>query len=156
MNNEQLTIKYKPQRMCVACRKREEKSSLIRVGEGRGAYVHDSSDCIVNAIKRRGLVRALKGKCEMNILTTLGLCKRAGKIITGFDAVIADIKKSSGILIASDLSVKTKKEVAFHCDKHDKKLIEIDHTMDEIAGVLNKKTGVISIMDKGLFSSLTK
>jgi ribosomal protein L7Ae-like RNA K-turn-binding protein len=116
--------------MCIACRERGEKPEFIRVGDGRGAYVHDNPDCITIALKKRSFDRALKGKFSM--LDTLGLCRRAGKLIIGFDAVIADITKSAGILITSDLSEKSKKEITFHCEKHNKRLIEIPHTMAEI------------------------
>ncbi|MCL2633829.1 MAG: DUF448 domain-containing protein [Oscillospiraceae bacterium] len=95
IDNVQLTIKHVPQRMCVACRERADKSELIRIGEGRGAYVHDNPDCIITAIKKQSFNRALRGK--MNILNTIGLCKRAGKLITGYDAVVADIKKAAGV-----------------------------------------------------------
>jgi ribosomal protein L7Ae-like RNA K-turn-binding protein len=147
----------KTARMCVACRVRRVQPEFIRVSRensGRGAYVCENSDCIVNAIKKRSFDRALRGK--MNILTTLGLCKRAGKLVTGFDSVVSELRKSAGVLIASDLSDKSKKEIAFHCEKAGKKLVEIEHTMDEIAGVLNKKTGIIAVMDSGLFKSIIK
>jgi predicted RNA-binding protein YlxR (DUF448 family) len=124
------------------------------MGDGRGAYVHDNAGCITLAIKKRGFHRALRGNISM--LTTLGLCKRAGKLVVGFDAVITDIEKSAGVLITTDLSEKSKKEITFHCNKHSKKLIEINHTMSEIESVLNKKTGIISVLDEGLFKSLTK
>jgi len=91
-----------------------------------------------------------------NILNTLGLCKRAGKLIVGFDAVVADIDKAAGILVAADLSAKSKKEITFHCTKHSKKLVEINHTMNEIEAVLNKKTGIIAVLDNGLFTSLNR
>jgi predicted RNA-binding protein YlxR (DUF448 family) len=152
-------MKDKPQRMCIACRERGDKDSLIRTGAGRGAYVHSNTGCITAAIKKRAFERALKSSeksWQMNILTTLGLCKRAGKITTGFDAVVADINKASGVLITSDLSEKSKKEITFHCSKHGKKIVEIDHTMSEIESVLNKKTGIIAVLDDGLFASLTK
>jgi len=89
-----------------------------------------------------------------NVLNTLGLCKRAGKIVTGFDAVVADIRNAAGILVAADVSDKTKKEIAFHCNKHNRKLVEINHTMQEIQGILGKKTGIISVLDRGLFNSI--
>jgi predicted RNA-binding protein YlxR (DUF448 family) len=146
--------KHLPVRMCVACRERGGKDSFIRMGGNRGAYVHDNPDCIVTALKKRAFDRALRSK--MNILNTLGLCKRAGKMITGFDAVVADIAKAAGVLITMDLSEKSKKEITFHCQKHGKKVVEINHTMLEIESVLNKKTGIIAILDGGLFKSLTK
>ncbi|MCL1866606.1 MAG: 50S ribosomal protein L7 [Oscillospiraceae bacterium] len=97
---------------------------------------------------------------KSNVLSTLGLCKRAGKLIVGFDAAVADLEKSAGVLTASDLSEKSAKEIAFHCDKHGKKVVQIGHTMSDIQSVLNKKTGIISVLDEGLFAviieSLTK
>jgi hypothetical protein len=153
-NAKQDKLPHIPQRMCVACRERENKSDLLRLGEGRGAYVHDTPDCIVAAIKKRSFDRALR--CKMNILNTLGLCRRAGKLTAGFDAAVEDLPKSAGVLITSDLSEKTKKEITFHCNKHGKKLVEINLTMSDIESVLNKKTGIISISDEGLFKSLTK
>ena len=146
--------KHIPVRMCVACRERESKHELIRMGEGRGAYVHDNSDCIVTALKKRSFNRALRG--SMNFLNTIGLCKRAGKLITGFDAVVADISKCAGVLIACDLSEKTKKEVVFHCDKNKKPFVEIEVTMSEIEQILGKKTGIMAILDEGLFKTINK
>ena len=89
-------------------------------------------------------------------LSTLGLCKRAGKIVVGFDAVFADIAKSAGVITAVDLSDKSKKEVAFRCGKANTPFCEIAHTMAEIESVLGKRTGIISILDKGLYDSITK
>jgi len=76
-------------------------------------------------------------------------------MITGFDAVVADIHKTAGIIVTADLSEKTKKEMIFHCAKHKKPITEINFTMSEIENVLGKKTGIIAILDEGLFSSLT-
>lgn len=90
------------------------------------------------------------------ILSTIGLCKRAGKLITGFDAVTADLDKAAGVIITSDLSEKTKKEIAYHCGKHNTKLTEINNTLDitmtDIEGILGRKTGIMAITDGGLFS----
>jgi len=91
-----------------------------------------------------------------NKLNTLGLCKRAGKLVTGFDSVVAEIRKCSGVLITRDLSEKSKKEITYHCEKHRRKLVEIDYTMEDIQSILNRKTGIIAILDKGFFESLTK
>lgn len=95
-----------------------------------------------------------------NILGTLGLCRRAGKAIFGFDAVIDELKspkgKAYGVVMAADLSVKTKKEVLFYCGKYNKPAVTVNATLDEIGGVMGKRTGVIAILDKGLFNSITK
>lgn len=95
-----------------------------------------------------------------NILGTLGLCRRAGKVIFGFDAVIDELKspkgKAYGVIMAADLSEKTKKEVLFYCGKYNAAAETVNITLEEISGVLGKPTGVIAILDKGLFNSIIK
>ena len=92
-------------------------------------------------------------------LSTLGLCRRAGKLIYGFDPVCEEIKKPKskvcGVALAKDVSEKTLKEIAFVCNKYGKPLFQSDADMDEIKSVLGKRTGIIAILDEGLFKSLT-
>ncbi len=94
-----------------------------------------------------------------NRLGTIGLCIRAGKLVTGFDAVVAEIKspkrKVSGVLLASDLSEKTKKEVRFECAKADVPVTEIPETLDELRQITGKRTGVMAVLDDGLYGSVT-
>lgn len=67
--------KYKPVRMCAACRKREDKDKLIRIvrnGDGtaevdlhqdaqkRGAYLCKSEECVRRAQKTRAIARGLQ------------------------------------------------------------------------------------------------
>ncbi len=95
-----------------------------------------------------------------NSLGTIGLCRRAGKLIFGFDAVKDEISKPksavSGVVIADDLSEKTIKEVRFVCDKYGVEICKPNVTMDEIKGVIGKYTGILGILDEGLFRSITK
>lgn len=95
-----------------------------------------------------------------NILNTLGLCRRANKLVFGFDPVCDEIKKLksqvAGVIVASDVSEKTKKEVDFICGKYKLTVVSIGATMDEIKAVLGKRTGIIAILDKGLFESISK
>ena len=76
-----------PERMCVGCRKKAEKSSFIRIvnnnGEisfdldgkspGRGAYIHKNKDCFKAALKKRSLDRCLKCKVPDEIYGELEL-----------------------------------------------------------------------------------
>lgn len=93
-------------------------------------------------------------------LSTLGLCRKAGKLVYGFDAVCEEIKKPgkkvAGVLIASDISAKSEKEVRFVCEKYSVVVLKAQLTMDEIKGVLTKRTGIIAFLDKGLFSAILK
>lgn len=95
----------------------------------------------------------------MNFLSTLGLCRKSGKLIHGFDPVCDELKnpksKISGVVIAKDVSEKTQKEMRFFCDKYETALYVCENTMDEIKNVIGKRTGVLAVLDEGLYKSLT-
>lgn len=89
----------------------------------------------------------------------LGLCVKAGKLITGFDAVMREAAKGqkavSGIAMASDISKKTEKEVMFYAGKYAVPAMKIDATMEQILTVIKKRTGVFAVTDEGLYKMLT-
>ena len=72
-----------PVRTCVGCRRKAEKSELVRLvwqqacvvdpaqrEPGRGAYLHRGPDCLALALKRRSLGRALRvGGVDPDLLT---------------------------------------------------------------------------------------
>lgn len=95
-----------------------------------------------------------------NSLGTIGLCRRAGKLIFGFDAVKDEAMKPdskiSGVIIADDLSEKTVKEVKYICSRCGKPVSSPGVTMDEIKDVIGKYTGILGILDDGLYRSITK
>lgn len=95
-----------------------------------------------------------------NILNSIGLCRRAGKLILGFDAVVEEVKKPKGkvcgIIVTKDVSEKTKKELVFRTAEFGVEIHEADITMDDVESVLNKRAAVLAILDKGLFMSLKK
>ena len=95
-----------------------------------------------------------------NRLSTLGLCRRAGKLIMGFDAVTEEVRlsgtKVKGVLLASDLSEKTKKEVRFECGRAEITVTEIPETLDELKEITGKRAGVIAVLDEGLYGSIVK
>lgn len=97
----------------------------------------------------------------MNI-STLGLMKKKGVLITGFDAVERELKTSAskvcGILLASDLSPKSKKEILFLRDKFCSRLeiAALPADMEETGTILGKKTGIIAVTDEGFWKSFAK
>ena len=97
----------------------------------------------------------------MNI-STLGLIKKTGSLITGFDAVGRELKdpesKIAGIFLARDLSEKSKKETVFLRDKYrsDISIAFLNADKEEIGGVLGKKTGIMAILDSGFWQSASK
>jgi ribosomal protein L7Ae-like RNA K-turn-binding protein len=87
---------------------------------------------------------------ETRALSCVGLCRRAGALITGFDACLRDIAKAKALFIANDISEKTAKEVRFHAGKRGKQLFLLPAAMDALGGVLGKRTGVLAVTDEGL------
>ena len=90
------------------------------------------------------------------ILSTIGLCKRAGKLLLGFDVVGEAILSGEAkvVIIASDLSPKTKKEIELTAQKGKVRIVSIPCTMDEIWQLINKRVGVMAIADQGLADKL--
>ena len=90
------------------------------------------------------------------ILSNIGLCRKAGFLITGFDAVIkeANSEKSKliGILVASDISEKTLKELRFKTKGNE--IIKLSATKNEIESVLTKSVAIIGITNKGFYDKL--
>lgn len=96
----------------------------------------------------------------MNI-STLGLMKKTGSIVTGFDAVEREIKNPAsricGVALAKDLSPKSRKEILFIREKHRPQLAvaALPADMEQIGSVLGKKTGIIAVMDMGFWKSVS-
>ena len=101
-----------------------------------------------------------RSKFPMNI-STLGLMKKTGCIVTGFDAVEREIKnpasKICGVALAKDLSPKSRKEILFAREKFRPQLeaVTLPASMEQIGSVLGKKTGIIAVMDIGFWKSMT-
>lgn len=93
-----------------------------------------------------------------NKLSLLGLCKKAGKLLIGFDVVMESVKQKKAyiVILTKDISPKTLKEVSFICNKFEMKFVQIDATLDETWFALGKKAGVFSVTDKGLAEKFLK
>ena len=90
------------------------------------------------------------------LLSLLGICKKAGKLTQGFDAVSESAGKgeASLILTAKDLSPKSGKEVEFTAAKTNTEVVRIPVTIDEIWRQTGKRAGVLAVLDKGLAQSV--
>ncbi len=87
---------------------------------------------------------------------TLSLSMRAKKLLYGFDTVKEGVQNGSVrlLLTASDLSQKTIKEAVYLAGKYRLPHLPLPNTMEEIAGMIGKKTGVIGIADQGFADKL--
>lgn len=94
------------------------------------------------------------------MLSTICLCRRAGMLVTGFDAVLQELSSrksdAAGIVLAADVSPKTEKEIRFAADKRGTEVIRASFTMDEAQKAVGKRVGVFLILDAGLYGSVKK
>ena len=84
------------------------------------------------------------------LLSLLGLMRRAGKLSLGFDAAAesAESGESCMILTTADISPKTLKELNYKIN-HKTDVVPIACTQDELGGAIGKSVKIISINDKG-------
>lgn len=90
------------------------------------------------------------------ILSLLGLCRRAGKLVIGADTCIDSMAKSKAklILYANDFSQNSLKPVLLQAHKQNVRVLEVNRTKDEISFSLGKLCGVLSVEDKGFADKL--
>ena len=81
----------------------------------------------------------------------LSMCRKSGRMAMGFDMSkeAAEKGKAELIVLASDISPKTEKEVRFFSEKHSVKTVKTNLTIDEFFHGIGKKVGIIAICDKG-------
>ncbi|HAN43868.1 MAG TPA: hypothetical protein DCP97_00610 [Ruminococcaceae bacterium] len=90
------------------------------------------------------------------IISIISLCKRAGKLIMGFDAVKEAAEKSqiSIILTANDISPKSCKEIVRVAQINNVAILSIPVSMDEIFYNVGKRAGILAVSDSGLAKKL--
>ena len=83
-------------------------------------------------------------------MSTLCLCRRASKLVIGFDASVEEIKKKTvgGVVLASDVSPKTEKEVLFFAQQSNIEVIKAGFMMDEAKSAIGKRAGVFFVSEK--------
>lgn len=90
----------------------------------------------------------------------LGMTRRSGHILIGFDAVRAALlaKKTRLILLASDCSPKTEKELRFAAQDTTCPICTVDGTKDEMAAAigLQKPVAVVATDDSGFAKAMMK
>ena len=86
------------------------------------------------------------------LLSMLGICRKAGRLIFGADAVSESIHKGEAhiVLLTHDLSRRSGEKIAAAAVHKSVKVLKIPLSMDEIGTVTGKASGIIAITDKGL------
>ncbi len=83
-------------------------------------------------------------------LNLLGLAQRAGKLVSGEETVIKNIrqKNTKVVLVCLDASENTKKKISDKCQFYQVKYLEA-FTSDELSHALGKKRYVCGITEGG-------
>ncbi|MCM1578541.1 MAG: ribosomal L7Ae/L30e/S12e/Gadd45 family protein [Ruminococcus sp.] len=81
----------------------------------------------------------------------LSICRRAGRMTTGFDSCRESMEKGKAklVVLASDISPKSEKEARFFGDKYGVAVIKTAASRKEFAEGLGKETVVCAICDDG-------
>lgn len=85
------------------------------------------------------------------LLSILGLCRRAGKIVIGTDPVIDSVLngKSFIVVMTKDFSNNSKKNILKASHQSNVKTFVINRTKDELGMSLGKYCAVVGITDRG-------
>lgn len=93
---------------------------------------------------------------DSKFLSTLGLARRAGKLVYGYDAVIDALHSAHLILFASDLSARSRNSVLQQAAAKNIISITVPFTMEQLAAALGTKpVGIVGIIEKGFAGLLT-
>lgn len=90
-------------------------------------------------------------------LSLLTICAKAGKLQLGMDTVKDACRSHQAycVLIASDVSPKSVKEVKFVCNQENIKMFYLDGTIDDVWSCLGKRAGILGILDRGFTKKLS-
>lgn len=81
----------------------------------------------------------------------LGLCRKAGALTGGFDAVCEAAAKGAAVLVllAADASERTRRKINESCQGRCP-VAEIDLEQADLAAIMGKPYGVLAVTDKNL------
>ena len=88
----------------------------------------------------------------------LGLCARAGKIVSGMDAVADDLKrhKVKLIIVAEDASEKTVKNIQYLADSKKVPVVVIGTISENSKAIGKENRAIIGVKDKNISDGIKK
>lgn len=91
------------------------------------------------------------------IFSLLTIARKAGKLEIGMDTVkdACKNKKAFCVLVASDISAKSLKEIKYVCDNENIKIFSLDATINDVWSSIGKKAGILGVLDKGFANKLS-
>ena len=90
------------------------------------------------------------------LLSFLGLCRRAGKLVIGNDPLRETVEEGKAFLVlaASDISENTLKKINTAVSEGKVPFYKVDRTKDEISFSLGKTCACLAVIDKGFADRL--
>lgn len=94
------------------------------------------------------------------ILSMLGLARRAGKTVCGTDLAILAVRSDKAfiVIMACDVSERTKKQLSDKCISHNVKLVQTDASQSEMAKATGKSSPVsaVAVTDRHFADGIMK
>ena len=90
------------------------------------------------------------------VLNFLGMCKRAGSLVTGEDGALGAVRSGEAKLamLAADASENTSKKAEFYSETCGIVLIRLPYSKDELGDMLGKRVcAVMAVTDKNFAKS---
>jgi ribosomal protein L7Ae-like RNA K-turn-binding protein len=93
---------------------------------------------------------------EDKILTLLGFCRKAGKLVAGTEKVTELVKKGGPclVMLSSDISPKTEKELKYHAGGGKAVFIRLNSTRETVAHATKTTAGVLATSDEGFSKAI--
>ena len=93
-----------------------------------------------------------------SLLPSIGLARKAGKLILGFDAVSTACKNGTAalVLLSEDLSPKSRKEIVRIAQQYEIRWFDAPFQMGDIDRLLHKRAGILAVSDEGFVRMLLK
>ena len=90
------------------------------------------------------------------VLSLLGLCRRANKLVFGYDMTVKSLKekKTFLILLTDDVSIHTESDIRKEAEKENVKVIKTKYFKEDMDMSISKYTAVLSILDEGFSKKL--
>lgn len=90
------------------------------------------------------------------ILTLLGFCKKAGKLIAGTEKVSELVKKGTPclVMLSSDISAKTEKELRYHARGGGAVFTRLEYDRETVSHATATTAGILATTDEGFCKAI--
>ncbi len=92
-------------------------------------------------------------------LTLLGFAAKSGNLSYGMNSATASVNSGRAklMLVCSDISDKSRKEITFQCKNKGVKVINLDdYNIEAVSGAIGKRCGILSINDSSFANSVLR